>query len=46
LPPVIGWTAATGTLDVAAVVLFLIVFFWQVPHFLAIRDSESPRATL
>jgi heme o synthase len=36
LPPVIGWTAMTGTLDVPALVLFLIVFFWQVPHFLAI----------
>ena len=36
LPPVIGWTAMTGTLDLGAVVLFLIVFFWQVPHFLAI----------
>ncbi|HZZ81794.1 MAG TPA: heme o synthase, partial [Gemmataceae bacterium] len=36
LPPVIGWTAMTGTLDSLAVVLFLIVFFWQVPHFLAI----------
>jgi protoheme IX farnesyltransferase len=36
LPPVIGWTAMTGTLDSLAVVLFLIVFIWQVPHFLAI----------
>lgn len=36
LPPVIGWTAATGRLDVAAIGLFLIVFLWQVPHFLAI----------
>jgi protoheme IX farnesyltransferase len=36
LPPVIGWTAMTGTIDKPAVVLFLIVFFWQVPHFLAI----------
>ena len=36
LPPVIGWTAMTGTLDMGAVVLFLIVFFWQEPHFLAI----------
>ena len=36
LPPVIGWTAMTGTLDSAALVLFLIVFFWQIPHFLAI----------
>ncbi len=36
LPPVIGWTAMTGSLDLAALVLFLIVFIWQVPHFLAI----------
>ena len=36
LPPVIGWTAMTGSLDKMAGVLFLIVFFWQVPHFLAI----------
>jgi protoheme IX farnesyltransferase len=36
LPPVIGWTAMTGTLDLATLVLFLIVFFWQIPHFLAI----------
>jgi len=36
LPPVIGWTAATGRISVAAVVLFAIVFFWQMPHFLAI----------
>jgi heme o synthase len=36
LPPVIGWTAMTGSLDPMALVLFLIVFFWQIPHFLAI----------
>jgi protoheme IX farnesyltransferase len=36
LPPVIGWAAATGTLGVEAVALFLIVFLWQFPHFLAI----------
>ena len=36
LPPVIGWTAATGTLSVEAWVLFAIVFLWQMPHFLAI----------
>jgi protoheme IX farnesyltransferase len=36
LPPVIGWTAATGRISVEAVVLFAIVFFWQMPHFLAI----------
>jgi protoheme IX farnesyltransferase len=36
LPPVIGWAAATGRIDVAALTLFGIVFFWQIPHFLAI----------
>src|SRR6185503_8794117 len=36
LPPVIGWTAATGTVTLPAIVLFGIVFFWQMPHFLAI----------
>ena len=36
LPPVIGWSAATGRLGVEAWALFLIVFLWQFPHFLAI----------
>jgi heme o synthase len=36
LPPVIGWAAATGRLGVEAWSLFLIVFLWQFPHFLAI----------
>ena len=36
LPPVIGWSAATGEISAAAVALFAIVFFWQMPHFLAI----------
>jgi protoheme IX farnesyltransferase len=36
LPPVIGWAAATGDITLPAVVLFGIVFFWQMPHFLAI----------
>ncbi len=36
LPPVIGWVAATGSLDVGAWVLFAIMFLWQVPHTLAI----------
>jgi protoheme IX farnesyltransferase len=36
LPPVIGWCAATGTLGWDAVVLFLVLLFWQLPHFFAI----------
>ncbi len=36
LPPVIGWSAATGRISLPALVLFGIVFFWQMPHFLAI----------
>ena len=36
LPPVGGWTAATDAIDPGAVVLFLILFAWQHPHFYAI----------
>ena len=36
LPPVGGWTAATGNLDAPAWILFGILFCWQMPHFLAI----------
>jgi protoheme IX farnesyltransferase len=36
LPPVIGWVAATGRLGIEAWTLFLIMFLWQFPHFLAI----------
>ncbi len=36
IPPVLGWTAATGSLDARALVLFAILFLWQIPHFLSI----------
>jgi protoheme IX farnesyltransferase len=36
LPPVIGWAAARESLSIEAWVLFAIVFFWQMPHVLAI----------
>jgi heme o synthase len=42
-PALIGWTAVTGSLAWAPVVLFLVVFFWTPPHFwaLAIRYRED-----
>jgi protoheme IX farnesyltransferase len=36
IPPMIGWVAATGRLDLGAWLLFAILFFWQFPHFHAI----------
>jgi protoheme IX farnesyltransferase len=35
-PPLVGWAAVTGTLDLTALVLFLIVFYWTPPHFWAL----------
>ena len=36
IPPLGGWTAATNSLDWGGIALFLILFFWQHPHFYAI----------
>ena len=36
LPPLIGWTAARGSINAEGVTLFAILFLWQMPHFLAI----------
>jgi len=36
LPPLMGWTAASGDITLAAWALFLIQFLWQFPHFFAI----------
>ncbi len=36
MPPLIGWTAARGRLEPEAWLLFLILFLWQFPHFMAI----------
>jgi heme o synthase len=45
LPPLMGWTAATGSLSPKGWALFAILFFWQLPHFMAIawiyRDEYS-----
>jgi protoheme IX farnesyltransferase len=35
-PPVMGWTAVTGSISEPALTLFAILFIWQIPHFLAI----------
>ena len=47
LPPVIGWAAATGSLALEPLVLFLIVFLWTPPHFWALslyRTDDYARA--
>ena len=36
IPPLMGWTAVTGHLDLGGIWLFLLMFVWQLPHFLAI----------
>ncbi|MFV1995207.1 MAG: heme o synthase [Verrucomicrobiales bacterium] len=46
LPPLIGWFGAGGGYDLDALFLFLLLFFWQLPHFVAINwiyreDYES-----
>jgi protoheme IX farnesyltransferase len=49
MPPLLGWTAATGSVGWGGLVLFGILFFWQVPHFLAIsifRKDDYARAGL
>ncbi len=47
LPPLVGWAAATGSLNLEAVVLFLLVFLWTPPHFWAlaiVRLKDYARA--
>lgn len=47
IPPMIGWCAVTGTVDAAAGILFIILFLWQPPHFLALamlRNEEYREA--
>jgi protoheme IX farnesyltransferase len=36
IPPVIGWTAARGSITYEAWILFAILFFWQMPHFFSL----------
>ena len=54
IPPMMGWSAVRNDIDLAAWVLFGILFFWQMPHFLAIawlcrddyRDAGFPMLTV
>ncbi|MGC4117452.1 MAG: heme o synthase [Myxococcales bacterium] len=46
-PPLIGWAAATGQIELPGLALFALLFLWQVPHFLAItlyRKEDYARA--
>ncbi|WP_394847576.1 heme o synthase [Pendulispora brunnea] len=49
IPPLMGWTASTAHCDAGGLALFAILFFWQIPHFLAIalfRKEDYARAGL
>jgi heme o synthase len=49
MPPLLGWTAATGALDAGGLALFGVLFLWQIPHFHAIalfRRKDYDRAGL
>lgn len=54
IPPMMGWSAVRNDIDLAAWVLFGILFFWQMPHFLAIawlcrddyREAGFPMLTV
>jgi protoheme IX farnesyltransferase len=47
VPPLVGWAAVTGGLDIPALLFFAIIFFWTPPHFWAlalVRQDEYRRA--
>jgi protoheme IX farnesyltransferase len=47
IPPLMGWTVVTGRIDLPGLVLFAVLFLWQIPHFLAIaiyRAADYARA--
>jgi len=49
MPPLMGWTAATGSLSLGALTVFGVMFLWQIPHFHAIalfRKKDYDRAGL
>ena len=49
MPPLVGWAAATGNLNVPALFLFAIIFFWTPPHFWALallKRNDYARANV
>jgi protoheme IX farnesyltransferase len=40
-PPLVGWAAVTGRIDLASIFLFLIVFYWTPPHFWALALNKQ-----
>ncbi len=47
IPPMVGWAAATGRVDLASLLMFALVFFWTPPHFWAlalVRRNDYARA--
>ena len=47
VPPLVGWAAVTGSLDLTALYLFLIIFYWTPPHFWALallKQADYGRA--
>jgi len=41
MPPLVGWAAMTGRVDVMAVYLFVIIFYWTPPHFWALALNKQ-----
>ncbi|WP_374654666.1 heme o synthase [Dongia sp.] len=41
-PPMIGWAAVTGRIDIASIALFLLIFMWTPPHFWALALWRNP----
>jgi protoheme IX farnesyltransferase len=49
MPPLMGWTASYGSVSIQGLILFMILFLWQIPHFLAIAwlyKEDYARASL
>ena len=49
MPPLMGWTASYGSISIQGILLFMILFLWQIPHFLAIAwlyREDYARASL